>query len=88
MASRSLSWSNKTALSDTEKVYVAIAYNCGHADPRSGFKQGFNSDGRYYGENILEYMRLAQQIVVAPALKVVSIPQETAAPLPPPTPAR
>ena len=39
-----------------------------------------------YGENILEYMRLAQQIAVAPALKVVSIPQETAAPLPPPTP--
>jgi len=84
MASRSLSWSNKTALSDTEKVYVAIAYNCGHADPRNGFKQGFHSDGRYYGENILEYMRLAQQIVVAPTLKVVSIPLETAAPLPPP----
>ena len=54
MASRSLSWSNKTALSDTEKVYVAIAYNCGHADPRSGFKQGFHSDGRYDGENIFE----------------------------------
>jgi hypothetical protein len=35
MASRSPSWSNKTALGDTEKVYVAIAYNCGHADPRS-----------------------------------------------------
>jgi hypothetical protein len=86
MASRSLSWSNKTALSDTEKVYVAIAYNCGHADPRNGFKQGFHSDGRYYGENIFEYIRLAQQIVLAPTLKVVSIPQETAAPLPPPTP--
>ena len=86
MASRSLSWSNKTALSDTEKVYVAIAYNCGHADPKSGFKQGFHSDGRYYGENIFEYMRLAQQIAVAPTLKVASIPQENAAPLPPPTP--
>ena len=86
MASRSLYWSNKTALSDTEKVYVAIAYNCGHADPRSGFQQGFRSDGRYYGENIFEYLRLAQQIIVAAPLKIVSTPQETAAPLPPPTP--
>ena len=61
MSSRSLSWGNKTVLSDTEKVYVAIAYNCGHADPSRGFKQGFESDGRYYGENIFEYMRLAHQ---------------------------
>ena len=78
--------SKKTAVSNTEKVYVAIAYNYGHADPMNGFKQGFHSDGRYYGENIFEYIRLAQQIVVGPTLKVVSIPQETAAPLPPPTP--
>ena len=28
----------------------------------------------------------SQQIVVAPTLKIASIPQETAAPLPPPTP--
>jgi hypothetical protein len=86
MASRSLSWSNKTALSDTEKVYVAIAYNCGHTNLRSGFKQGFNCDGKYYGENIFEYLRLAQQIAVAPTVKVVPIPADTAAPLPPPTP--
>jgi hypothetical protein len=81
-----LCWSNKTSLSDTEKVYVAIAYNCGHADPSRGFKQGFESDGRYYGENIFEYMRLAQQISVAPVPKIVPLPKETAAPLPPPTP--
>jgi hypothetical protein len=94
MASRSLCWSNKTALSDTEKVYVAIAYNCGRANPRNGFKQGFESDGRFYGENIFEYLRLAQQIVVAAPIKLVSTPQQTvvatpqqtAAPLPPPTP--
>ena len=86
MASRSLSWRSKTALSDTEKVYVAIAYNCGHAEPRSGFKQGFKSDGRYYGENIFEYLRLAQQIIIAPPLTIISTPPETAAPLPPPTP--
>jgi hypothetical protein len=86
MSSRSLSWGNKTALSDTEKVYVAIAYNCGHANPSRGFRQGFESDGKYYGENIFEYMRLAQQISVAAVPQIVPLPKETAAPLPPPTP--
>jgi hypothetical protein len=81
-----LRWSNRTSLSDTEKVYVAIAYNCGRADLSRGFKQGFPSDGRYYGENIFEYLRLAQQISVAPVPKIVPLPKETAAPLPPPTP--
>lgn len=79
-------WTNKTALNDTEKVYLAIAYNCGHADLKSGFKQGFESDGRYYGENIFEYMRLGQTISVAPGAKIIATTSETAAPLPPPTP--
>ena len=48
---------NKSALSDTEKVYVAIAYNKGRAKPALGFKQGYKSDdGRYYGENVCEYL--------------------------------
>ncbi len=80
-------WANKTTLTDTEKVYVAIAYNCGRANPARGFKQGHPSDdGRFYGENVFEFLRIAQQIVVAAPLKIVSTPPETAAPLPPPTP--
>ena len=56
-------WANKTTLSDTEKVYVAIAYNTGRANPALGFKQGYRSDdGKYYGENIVEYLALAQSI--------------------------
>ena len=80
-------WANKTTLTDTEKVYVAIAYNCGRANPARGFKQGHQADdGRFYGENIFEYLRLAQQVIVAAPVKIVSTPPETAAPLPPPTP--
>src|SRR6266496_1080095 len=56
-------WANKTTLSDTEKVYVAIAYNKGRANPALDFKQGYKSDdGKYYGENIAEYLALAQTI--------------------------
>jgi peptidoglycan hydrolase-like protein with peptidoglycan-binding domain len=56
-------WANKTTLSDTEQVYVAIAYNRGRADLARGLKQGFKSDdGRYYGENIAKYLTLAGTI--------------------------
>ena len=61
-------WAGKTTLTDTEKVYVAIAYNRGHANPTLGFKQDFQSDdGRYYGENIFEYLQMAQSISVSGA---------------------
>lgn len=80
-------WANKMTLTDTEKVYVAIAYNCGRANPARGFKQGHQSDdGRFYGENIFEFLRIAQSISVRPRGKLVKQPSETAAPLPPPTP--
>src|SRR5947209_2891107 len=80
-------WANKAALSDTEKVYVAIAYNKGRANPALGFKQGYCSDdGRYYGENVFEYLRIAQPIRIAPGPTLATPVPQTAAPLPPPTP--
>src|SRR5947209_5402857 len=46
---------NKSALSATEKVYVAIAYNKGRAKPALGFKQGNKSaDSTYRGESVFE----------------------------------
>jgi hypothetical protein len=58
----------KKTLNDTELVYVAIAYNQGHADPNKSFKQGFKSKGdpKYYGEYIRDYMALAKQTPPAP----------------------
>jgi len=63
-ALKSLGWAGKMALSDPEKVYVAIAYNKGsRVDTEGGFKQGYKSDeGKYYGENIEEYLALAQTV--------------------------
>ena len=80
-------WANKSTLTDTEKVYVAIAYNCGRANPALGFKQGHRSDdGRFYGENVFEFLRIAQSISIRPRGKQVAQPSQTAAPLPAPTP--
>ncbi len=85
-ATRRQGWTDKSALSDTEKVYVAIAYNKGRANPTLGFKQGHKSDdGRYYGENVFEYLRTAQTISLGTPAEAVA-PTLTAAPLPPPTP--
>ena len=55
--------SGKTALTDEEKVYVAIAYNRGSIDFSKKFKQGFRDDsGKYYGEHIWEYLQLAESV--------------------------
>jgi hypothetical protein len=80
-------WANKATLTDTERVYVAIAYNCGRANPALGFKQGHQSDdGRFYGENVFEFLRIAQSISIRPRAKRIARPIQTTAPLPPPTP--
>ena len=67
-------WSGKTTLTDDEQIFVAIAYNKGTANPSLGFKQGHKSDdGRYYGENISDYLRIAQGIAVTGKEAVASV---------------
>jgi hypothetical protein len=58
----------RTSLTDTQLVYVAIAYNQGSADPNKSFKQGFKGPGdtKYYGEYIWDYMTLSKQTPPAP----------------------
>lgn len=76
-------WAGKATLTDREKVFVAIAYNKGRADLSLGFKQGHKSaDGRYYGENIFDYMQIAQSVSFGNSPVAIVHP----APLPQPTP--
>jgi hypothetical protein len=77
-------WASKTTLTDNEKVYVAIAYNKGTAKLSLGFRQGHESDGKFYGENILEFLRIAQSIAVAGRVSIQRAP--VLAPLRAPTP--
>lgn len=77
----------KTSLTDLEQVAVAIAYNAGVFRPNKGLKQGHQSpDGRFYGENILDYLRASQAIDTPAAPAVVAQARPGAAPLPPPRP--
>lgn len=64
-AKRRQGWAHKTSLTEEERVYVAIAYNKGRADCARGFKQGHKCEGRHYGENIFDFLRLARSIPMA-----------------------
>lgn len=52
---------NKTSLTDKERVYVAIAYNKGSVNVNGSFKQGHKDNGKFYGENIAEFLEIAKQ---------------------------
>jgi hypothetical protein len=58
---------HKASLTDTEMMYVAIAYNCGHVNVNGGPKQGFkDGDGVYYGENFQKFLAMAHTVTAAP----------------------
>ncbi len=66
-----LGWADRKSLSDQEMVLVAIASHDGIADPAKGLKQGYRSDdGRYYGENIIEYLRIARRVAASLARSI------------------
>ena len=73
-ATRRQGWIGKRSLTDEERVFVAIAYNKGTADCALGFKQGHKCDGRCYGENIYEFLRVAQSVPFNGATPVVQLP--------------
>jgi hypothetical protein len=76
----------RDSLTDTEQVFVAIAYNRGSVNLSKGFQQGFKSDdGRFYGENIFDFLRVSQSVSVDPSIEIPQ-PSPGEAPLPPPTP--
>jgi hypothetical protein len=72
---------NKTALTDQEMMYVAVAYNCGHVNINGGPNQGFqDDDGNYYGANFQKFLGMAHT-VQAPAAAAMTV-SAAAAPLP------
>lgn len=80
-------WADRTSLSELELAGVAIAYNAGRYRPQRGLKQG-HFDGRlYYGEHIVDFMRLSRT-VAAPGSGPAPIapPPPGHAPVTPPTP--
>jgi hypothetical protein len=66
---------------------VAIAYNTGRFKPSFGLKQGFRSaDGKFYGEQVFDFLRMAETVVVENGATTIAVSANGNALLPPPTP--
>ena len=63
-ALKKLGFSARAKLSDEELAAVGIAYNTGGFNPAKGLKQGHFDGHRYYGESILDYLKLAHSVQV------------------------
>jgi hypothetical protein len=62
-ALRKLKYEKKLSLTDEEAAQVAIVYNTGTYRPNRGLKQGYkSSDGRYYGEQFFDFLRVSKSI--------------------------
>ena len=72
----------RTSLTDLEQVHVAIAYNAGSFVASKGLKQGHkNGEGKFYGELIFDFLRLAQTVPVGASPAPLPAPAPGTAPL-------
>jgi hypothetical protein len=70
-----------------QSAAVAIAYNTGGFNPAKGLKQGFkNSDGRFYGEEIFDFIAVSKTVPVPGGTPRQPEPPAGNAIVPPPTP--
>lgn len=82
-ALRKLDFLSRAALTDQEFAMVGIVYNTGRFKPAKGLKQGHFDGKRFYGEAILDFIRLAHTVAVAgeaPTLPPVPAGQAFVAP--------
>ncbi len=88
-AKNGIGFKNKTSLTDLEQAFVAIAYNIGTGNFRAsrGLKQGFRPPGgKFYGEQIFDFIRLAKTVPVDGVPPVISSPAPGTAAVPPAAP--
>jgi len=64
---------DNASLTNFEASTVAITYNTGTYNPSRKLKQGFKSDGKYYGELVFDYISRSQAIQVQPEDQVVGL---------------
>lgn len=88
-ALQGIGYGGKSSLTENELANVAIAYNIGVSKfkPSKGLKQGYRPPGgKFYGEQIFEFIRLAKTVPVDGAAAPITPPPPGSALLPPPTP--
>jgi hypothetical protein len=82
-----IGFGGRGTLSILEQVAVAIAYNTGNFDPRRGLRQGFRPEGgKFYGEAVLDFLRLSETVAVAGEEPLIEPPRRGEAIVPPPSP--
>lgn len=75
----------KPALTDDERVHVAIAYNAGTFKPAKGLQQGHFDGKKFYGEKIFDFLRESKAAVAGAVLEAVEESTAGAAIVTPPT---
>lgn len=83
---RKLGFEDRDALSDHELAAVGIAYNTGGFNPAKGLKQGHFDGKRFYGEALLDYLRLAHTVALPGVAPAIAEPPAGEAVVAPPTP--
>lgn len=82
-----IGYDKKSTLTDEEMVHVGIAYNTGGFDPRKGLRQGHqDDDGKFYGEQVYEYLRLSQTVGIPGHPAAIAAPADGRAAVRPATP--
>lgn len=61
-AVKKLGFESRTALSDHELAAVGIAYNTGGFKPNKGLQQGHFNGTQFYGEALLDFIRMAHTV--------------------------
>jgi len=85
---KSVIFPRKNTLDDREQALVAVAYNIGTGNFRAsrGLRQGFRPPGgKFYGEQIFDFIRMSKTVAVNGQPAVVSTPAPGEAIIPPPT---
>jgi len=59
-----LEFEDRDTLTDPEFAAVGIVYNTGRFKPTKGLKQGYFDGERFYGEAILDFIRLARTVAI------------------------
>lgn len=70
-ALRKLGFHSRATLTDYELAVVGIVYNTGSFKPAKGLKQGYFDGTRFYGEGILDFMRLAHTVALPSASPLI-----------------
>lgn len=85
-ALQKLGFSSRASLSDLELAAVGIAYNTGSFKPSLGLRQGHFNGVKFYGEALMDFLRLAHTVALPGTAPAIGEPPPGGAALPPPTP--